>query len=315
MIINNMTSEDIILHDLAGQNILAGTQIDLRALHTIDEISNSQNLLQYISDGSLIFNNGEKDLSVIESIKYVIGTYFNLGGNKHIDGRPSFHQSSKPYQAYTCYISVGDDPLDFSKVGGGPVFKLEHVVGGSNPESVYIELNTIENKTYLHEGSLLFENCLFDEFKFYVVPSVTNYSVGSDTNYQIVGDIVIPVWGTGDAIIAIQDIKLVQMVSTQNTPAPGYWNAVYNNNTKQFDNITPASDGSGEFNIFIKETNLYCFADIVLLGSSSGMLFLQSSDCARIGHGTRFKLLGKTDNIDHDWKIVIIMTLHREKTI
>jgi len=154
--------------------------------------------------------------------------------------------------------------------------------------------------------------------------------ITNPTVYAVYNGLIIPAsMGLGDAVDIITDLTLptlsgcrkfgglVYMPDSDLGAAPvAYWDADWNATTKVFDNITPAVDGSGRYNIFGAEVSIgKWFNKLPLIGSDSNTF--ESSDTEQVGHGIRFKMTinTNTDVADHAWSVACIACMHRERFV
>lgn len=234
-------------------------------------------------------------------------------------GKLRVHQTSRKLGLRICWTGVGDDPTDPHEVGNGEPLTIYHTIGGPVTYTRYIDLNSVSNETWIHEGYMTWKDANFDTLTLSMTNYVTGVTISSGTNYNLYGGyMVIPAApGTGTIDIT-SDITthsggLVYMPDSDLNEAPtAYWNADWNSSTKQYENITPAYAGDGRYNMFAAELTLAKFVrEIPLL--SSGFIALNSSDTDRIGHGMRLKMVAATnpDVDDHDWAVACILCLHR----
>ena len=237
---------------------------------------------------------------------------------KTLDKKKYIHQTSRPLGTFTYFSGAGDDQSDPTKIGGEVTeeekLKL-HLPVGTMSKTVYMDLNMVVNKTHIHEGYLQWLGALNDDITMTLVPKLTSYSAGSNTNYNLYnGYLVIPAAGDGEIVVGTEDIELVQCVPDEKGDVqPGYWSADFNEETKQFEDITAAPLGDGGYNIFGAEAPLFRFANkIPALGE--GFIMLQTADQSRIGHGMRIKIKADTCGNGHEWFCNAFITFHREKT-
>lgn len=242
---------------------------------------------------------------------------------KTTDGRLLVHSTPRKEGLKFVWFGEGDDPSSPTNVGGGECLHFHHTISGSLSESIYIDFNSVENETYIHQGHLYWSGCKLDTLDAYVVPRVTSTAAGSGTYYNTYGGyLIIPAAGDGTTVIT-SDITthsggLIYMpLNEQGIRSAAYWNADWNTTTKLYENITAAPAGNGSFNMFSIEVPLQCFVkDFDLVGESS--LQMQSSDSDKLGHGMRLKLVSKTNTTDfddHEWMLSCLMVLHRAKTV
>lgn len=70
VIIKNFSDQSIMINDL-GIGIPTNDQINLTDLFSFFEIMSSDNLKNYVMNGSLIINNGEIDLNNTDGVEYI----------------------------------------------------------------------------------------------------------------------------------------------------------------------------------------------------------------------------------------------------
>jgi len=324
MIVNatNIT-EEIISLSAISINLVPNVVLDLLDSATIFELQSCSELFNYITSNNIIISDGVNQLSSISAIKYLMNESL---APTSLDGKPQIHQSSRPANTTTCWMGCGDDlasPADcFGK--GEPVV-INHRIGEQD-SPIYIDFLTIDNTTYIHEGHVSYGNAVFDKIYCQIVPQIVDYTSGTNTNYQTYNGIIVPAAGTGDvdldpAKIILPNGGLVQVKYDENgtKTSAGFWNADWNSETKQFDDIAPVADGSGEYNFFYYEMLFATFVIDHLFGSGSQLY--QSSDVDRLWHGMRIRVLTETcgldwnhENIeDHDWQMTVRFTMHRTR--
>jgi hypothetical protein len=296
-----------------GKTIAAGAYYTLeneaeRHMFAADEKVN-QDLW---ADTALVcVNDGEKDLD-----KRAGDEWLKLIEKRELDGKRLVHDTARPLGTFTYFTGGGDDQTDPHAVGGDEnnILSLD-LPSGTNSVSKYLDFNIIKNQTHVHEGTLMWKDALNDIIKMELVPKTTDYTSGSNTNYNLYGGyLIIPAAGDGTISVASEDMVLIQCVPNEfgNKPA-GYWNADWNETTKEFENIAAAPLGDGEYNMFGLEVVLARFCNwIPILGC--GQVVLQSEDQSRIGHGIRLKVTGKTKGDNHAWKCAAFITMHRKYT-
>lgn len=204
------------------------------------------------------------------------------------------------------YANTGSDDSEKSATG---------TVCSDKLKSLYLDYNTINNITYIRQGDLQWKTCDHDKVSFNLVPKVTAYTSGTNTNYNLYGGyLIIPAAGDGTIQVAANDIVLVQNTPNEFGQMPaGYWDADWNTTTKQFDNITANGSGTGEFNMFGLEVVLFRFMyERLLLGT--GRKDCMTDDSSRMGHGIRMRIDLETCNADHAWELAAALMLYRTKT-
>lgn len=244
-------------------------------------------------------------------------------------GKQVIQETSRPENTKTYFTSEGDDTSDITKVGGSGVFlDIEHTNGSGNTESVIIDFNISENKTYIHEGYIQWSNALGDCVSLEIIPHITTVNADTSTDFKLynnylivhssfpVGDVINVNEKTTVASLTHSDVKLVEMpISRDSGVRPqAFWNADWNTTTKEYENITSAPSGDGEFNLFSYPVTLDRFVNKIKL-RNNGFMMLQTADTNEIGQNMRIKLIGNTINDDHDWQLSSIITMHREKTV
>ena len=232
------------------------------------------------------------------------------------DNKIIVQQTSRPLDTAIYFTSQSDDTTDPTSVGGGDqLMNISHHIGDPLEQSLYIDFNIKENKTFLHEGYVMWKDASFDSVSMEVVPMVTKNAAGTSTNYNLYGGyLIIP--AAGDGTLAVQDndrVFVENPVNMDGTRDPGFWNADYSTETHTFSNITPAPAGNGIYNMFAVEVPLSRFVNRVLL-LNNGFIMLQSAESSEMGQGMRVKLTLQTYNTDHAWSAACILTMHRART-
>jgi len=238
---------------------------------------------------------------------------------KDPSGKLRVQSSSRQIGTMTYFTGVGDDATDITKVGGGQRIIYDHQIGGDALHAQYIEINCVENETWIHEGYIEWVSCKFDTVSLSVVPRLTGTEAGADTNYNLYGGyMIVPAAGDGTLSIT-SDITtpiggLVYMPDSETGVNPtAFWNADWNSTTKEFENITAAPTGNGRYNMFTVEVTFSKFVNQIPL-LASGFEMLQASDVTQVGQGMRLKAEYETYGTDHDWQVACLLTLNRQRT-
>lgn len=242
----------------------------------------------------------------------------NYFPERNYDNRQIVHATPRYRGTKTCFSSLDDDQTNPTLVGGGSNHMCWTHVAGVDPltQTIYWDLNTITNKTYLLTGMFSWKGCTRDRWSCSVVPRVTTTSAGTNTNFALYGGyLIIPAAGDGDITVNPADMKLVQNTPDEfgNMPA-GYWDADFNTTTKQFENITANPNGTGAYNMFAVEVPFHKYVtDFCLVGDGQGSL--TAFDADQVGHGIRLKFEFQTIGTDHDWEFGGTIVMFRERTV
>lgn len=273
----------------------------------------------YASEDVFVWNvrllkDGGSDVSDWES-------NYKANGNKPIkpvdvDGRVLTHSTARKRGLFTYFTSSGDGVADESVIGGnGTSLEYHHAVSGNSSEVMYIDFNTIANETYMNSGWMIWKDALNDKISLEIVPKLSTYTSGSNTNFNLYGGyLVIPAAGNGT--ISLTSIKLVEIPINEYgiRLGAGYWDATYNTSSKSFENLIANPYGTGRFNMFTVEISLDRFLNkINLLGSN--MANFDAQDGSQLGHNMRLKVTFETAGNDHEWWFTGGFKQFRKKTI
>lgn len=267
-----------------------------------------------------LIGDGSQYLNTSEAVSYLKGIDTSP---KHPDGRLIVHQTPRPRGTFTYYTNAGDRQDSPTYIGGNTA--LENRLNFYMPESCsgdddfcvrYLDLNTIENPTYIYEGLAQWKDCYNDFLCFEVVSKVCDFVSGASGTYfnALEDGTVIP--ANGDGTINITNPILVEMVPNEYGDfPPGLWDADYDS-VSGFYNIRPNLSYSGQFNMFIEEKLFSRFGNqLCFLGN--GSCAFPSNDQSQIGHNMRFKITAKTNITQygpHEWWANINVTMFRNKT-
>lgn len=252
---------------------------------------------------------------------------------RDISGKLRVHQTSRPIGTKIHFTSRGDHPDFVTNVGGGDQLKFNHHIGDPQDETIYLDFNFAENRSFVHEGYITWIGCKFDTITLEIVPVVTPVEPGSNTPYFInpaAPHIILPsilAGGAGNYNITSDLshprgglIYMPQAGDPQFGRPPAYWNAEYNKTTHLYENISPAPNGDGRYNMFAVEFAMSVFAnEIILMGEDS--LRLKTSDTEELGQGMRVRVTAHThidienNEPDHDWSAGCVLTMHRTRSI
>ena len=232
---------------------------------------------------------------------------------KTLDNKIFVQETSRPMNTTTYFTSQGDDISGPTKIGGGQMMSITHNIGDSITQNIYIDWNIKENKTYIHEGYVMWKDASFDTLSLSIVPTITTYIAGTNTNYNLYGGyLIIPAAGNGT--ITPVDVHLIEMPISRDrgTRAVAYWDADYSTTTHTFSNIRANPTGLGQYMMFAAEVTLSKFVNKWIL-LNSGFIMLQTSDSEEMGCGMRLKFSLNTEGTDHNWQAACGITMHREK--
>lgn len=107
ILLKNQTNIDIELYDLSGYKIPANDSIDIALIFPLYEIAMSNHILELISSGDIIVNNGDDDLSKTDAVRYV--SLFKHLNPISPDGKETVRAESRPPNTQTNFTMVGDD--------------------------------------------------------------------------------------------------------------------------------------------------------------------------------------------------------------
>ncbi len=231
----------------------------------------------------------------------------------------------RPFGTKVHFSGADDDNTDIDIAGHGIEIKVIHKIGDDITSLLYADFNTIDNLTYLQEGYLQWVGAYLDTVSVEVVPRTVQFTMGESSEYlwDGVNPVIVPAilnGGVGNVNI-INDLTqpdggLVFIHPPGDKDAVKslcFWNATWNTSTKLFENISPAPNGDGDFNIFVVETILTRFMNqFQLLYNDS--VHIDTDDADPIGQGMRLKVTTKTNVVDaedHDWTACYNMKLHR----
>jgi hypothetical protein len=316
--LKNISQSDVILVDLGMQLMHPDDSIDLdesRKLRT----SQSSQIIELISNSTIavIDNDGTQITNISIAIDMIKGFY-----QKNIqtgDGKLWVQTTPRPFGTFCCLFSEGDSANSPVAVGGGQDMIFVHEVGQNLNQSLYVDFNIKENKTFINEGTIIFKNGNFDKVHLSIVPKVTPYVTGTNTNFNLYGGfLIIPAAGDGQIQVNPADIQLMEIPYSIDYPdqlqMSGFWDADYNEQTHQFENLRPNIYGTGRYSIFGYEITLQKIVRIILLGDS-GIVNMSSTDVAELAHGMRLKFDFMTNIPDHDWKLTVRLKMARKYTI
>lgn len=327
MIINVTNNSDTFLN-IQGLNEIvpvSGT-IDLVAAgHTLTDISTCDDLVDKISSGKLIVNNGENDLGVSDAIRYV--TIHNVPyGPRDRSNKLRVHQTARTIGLTWYWTGTGDDPEDVNNYGSGNKINTYHISTGATLSGIiasdpnYVDFNCVENDTWIYEGYLTWQGGMCDQMSVEIVSAVPEWEWGSGTNFMEYNGLILPAAGVGNiditGDITAHNGGLVKMpLNDVGDRATAFWDADWDSTNKCYTNITPAPTGDGQYNIFSSEWVFARFFNKIPI-LNNGSIHFRSEDVDQLGHGMRFKVTGYTNYMmgDHDWVAAAVLCMHRYYT-
>jgi len=169
--VRNNSDNVVVINDLGSLKINPGEQLDLIELFGSRlSLYDSNDLLIYISNETLIVNDGIEDLTKTEGIRLI----YQVNEIRDQSGKLFVHESSRIRGTTAIWTGQGDDANNPSDVGNGQRLIYHHNVGDSTSEILYLDFNTQEKSLYLHEEYFFWENCNFDSITFTVVSRSTS---------------------------------------------------------------------------------------------------------------------------------------------
>jgi len=288
----------------------------------ITPIAQSKELIKLISNDDIVINDMSRDLLTTEAIKFIT-TNNVMPLDK--EGKLFVHQTSKDIGMTTYWTGRGDDHTNIYDIGNGEHFTLINFPGEPSATIKYMDLNTLDNKTSLHEGYFFWDNAQMGDYaSLSIVTNTVTTEPAENTNFNIYGGfLVVPALPGQGTVQVTSDItnpcisggSLVKVYTDETGyRPPAYWNATYNKTTRLFEDIHPAPNGDGFYNMYSIELEVNRFVNSLPL-FNSGVQRLQSSDSVPFPHGMRLKLEIETTNDDHEWCVGGMITMHRQKTI
>ena len=304
-----------------GQTIEAGAYYEIQAIEALKWAADAD-VFASVGDADLLVNDGTTDFTdPVAGWNWLIGN--QPVAKKTLDDKLYTQETSRPIGTTIYFTSRGDATSGTSTmstdVGHGERLQIVHKPGDATEQSIYLDFNTMENTTYMHEGYVIWKGADFDTVTMSGVPAVTPYAPGTGTFFNLYGGfLIVPAAGDGNIQVDPAQAKLVEVIIGRDTglPAgPGYWNTTYDSVTHTFGDLTAAPYGDGTYNIFGAEIDLLRYVNEMSL-LEGGFMMMQTADVEEIGHGIRLKMVLRTntDETDHAWKAGFILAMNRIKT-
>lgn len=237
---------------------------------------------------------------------------------KTVDNRYIVKPNVRPIGT-TGYFTARDDNTAIPKdVGNGEnLIELNHKIGDPSVVTITQRFNVEGNRSWIHEGYLAHTNAAFDRFTFSISTVPTPFTTATGTNFTKVNSagIIIPAAGNGNVDIDLNNLTtLVSVVPRTDTGIcpSAYWNATYNFTTGKYENLTPAPDGKGKYNIFFTEVTLKRYINNVCLLGDNHPIFV-TSDPSELATNLKCNYTFTTAAPDHDWQISVFISMFREK--
>ena len=131
--------------------------------------------------------------------------YQQANEKRTADNKLFVNETSRPIGTKIFFTSRGDNAAVKTDIGNGEMLNLTHAIGDPVLQTTVIDLNMEDNKTYIHEGYVMWKDANFDDLTLIVVPRVTTYSAGTNTNFNLYGGyLIIPAAGNGTISPTIQ---------------------------------------------------------------------------------------------------------------
>ena len=269
-------------------------------------------------------NNGH---TIDESKTSITEENLDEGPKTGPDGKMMVYESSRPLGTKIYFTCEGDNNDNSHEVGGGSSTYIVHNVGDSTSQELYVDFNTVDNITYIHEGYVTWTGCKGDTLTMEFIPSVTPVTPSAgDSMFMLMdqygqpslteGFIIAPAAGNGNINVDTTSMVLVSTVPSFDDGSdndPGYWNSDFDTTTKQFGPITPNYTGEGRYNMFAAPVILKRFINkMTLIGN--GFIQLQTAESEQVPHNIRMKITITTLTPDHEWSCSCLIVLHRKKT-
>ncbi len=318
MIAINQTDTIVQIPDLSITiNPSGSVDLDTYSAH---EIVLSSDLPPKIADKTIVIRIDGRDLTVSEALRAIYGKDIEP---RDTSGKIYFHTSPRPFGTKVHFSGAGDDMLAVSDIGGGDSLELYHNIGDASIHTVYGDLNTIMNVSYIQEGHLQWWNAKMDKITFEFVPRIVTLTTSENTPYFYTPSqpILLPselIGGAGNVTIN-EDISLpygglVQALPNEKGIKPAaYWTADFNSSTGLFENIQPELTGNGDYNLFHIEYPVARFVNRVgMIGS--GVIEFHTDDIEPVPHNGRLRCTWETIGEDHEWASIATFKLHREKS-
>lgn len=237
-------------------------------------------------------------------------------------GRLMVHQTSRKPGLTVHWTSRGDKRCAPNSYGTGNFASHHHKIGDPLVSTFYLDFNTVTNETWMHEVILTWKDCMLDRVSAAVVTDAATFVSASGTSYASYGDMIVPTYpGYGNMTPASDFTScsggLVYMPPPSDPgidSLPGLWDADWSSVNSKFENVAPNLYGTGEYNLFYRESTLNkVLNDIALLGS--GFQIFNSSDTDQLGHGMRLKVTFETIGEDHEWACSAVLVMHRQYVV
>jgi len=287
-------------------------------------IQQSETIISHVLSGDVILNDLSKDFLPVDAVRYLLSGADVLPRGK--DGKVAVHATSKSPGLFVYWTGKGDNFANHY-VGNGEPILLRHMVGEPKAQHKYIDFHCIDNKTEMHEGTVVWYNTkVGDSGSCSSVSSVMPTEPGVNTNFNLYGGyLIVPAAGNGTIQVTGDMTNIdpalgcfVEMyVDEAGYKPPTFWNADYNPTTMKFENITPAPNGDGRFNLFAVEVYFSRFVNHVNF-VGTGSVNLRSEDSAPLMHGMRLLHHINTSTLegvdDHEWSFSVALTLQRART-
>ena len=139
------------------------------------------------------------------------------------DNKLMVYESSRPLGTKIYFTCRGDDNTNNYDVGNGDSMYYEHIIDGSISDIKYVDFNTVDNVSYIHEGYIMWSGCKGDNLSLDFVPSVTTVTPAANNSFFMMVDqtgipslttgfLIVPAGGNGNINVDATSMVLVSTV-------------------------------------------------------------------------------------------------------
>ena len=299
---NPSTTNEVTVN---GQLFVAEESLDISA--EVDMWKQSSEAMEAVSNGTLIVNNGEKDLDPVTGWQWIQG---DTNPRSYLGDKLAVHSSAKPTKSgktfYLVWTGAGDDTTNHLVGQGDPL--LFELTTGTPSITKRILFDYTLGDIYLHEAYMSWSGGgLHDYVEAIITALPTSLQQSVDLHYVIENNRVKMAPGgpgTGTHGFASNPILIPRSFTKD-----GDWD--YNETT----GLVPNTSGTGEYIISDIEQPVHKYINhIHTYGSSNGYVQLASEETAYLPPGYVIDITAY-NNSNSDWVMMAFMELYREKTV